>query len=113
MHRQVVLGVALLFALPVVLFGQSITADILGTVHDASGATVANAAVTVRSLETNAAKEATTGPEGTFRFALLPIGSYEVTVVKIGFARYVQQPIVLRLNQAAELTINLQVSGTT
>lgn len=112
MHKQVVVLAALVLALTSLAFGQSTTADILGAVHDASGAVVADAAVTVRSLETNTTKEIKTGSEGTFRFSLLPTGSYELAVQRTGFAKYVQGPIVLRLNQAAYIDVNLQVSGT-
>ena len=103
MHRRVFLFATLFVALTSPAFSQSTTADILGVVTDASGALVSDAVVTVRNLETNAAKETTTGNEGTFRFSLLPTGTYELAVQKTGFARYVQRPIVLRLNQAAEL----------
>ncbi len=42
----------------------------------------------------------------------MPVGRYEVIVQKEGFASYRQGPIVLQLNQAADLRISLQVSGT-
>jgi hypothetical protein len=109
---KTVLPVAALLTLPFFGFAQSTTSDILGTVYDASGAVVADSKVTIRSLETNQSRETSTSSDGTFRFRLLPVGSYEVTVEKTGFARYIQQPIALRLNQAAELRINLEVSGT-
>src|SRR5712691_5599870 len=94
-------------------FTQSTTGDILGSVLDASGAVVGGARVVARNLETNAVKETTTSGEGAFRFALLPTGNYDVTVEKQGFAKYRQGPIVLRLNQAADLTVRLEVAGTT
>src|SRR5262249_22944973 len=75
------------------------------------GATVADARIKVRSLETNAAAEKQTDFDGRFRFVALPVGSYELTVEKIGFARYVQGPIVLRLNQEADLAVRLDVAG--
>jgi outer membrane receptor protein involved in Fe transport len=93
-------------------YSQSTTADILGTVTDASGAVVTDAKVTVRSLETNATRETASSAEGAFRFPLLPAGIYELTVEKTGFARYVRQPISLRLNQAAEIQVSLEVGGT-
>ena len=93
-------------------FSQSTTGDILGTVHDASGALVAGAKIAVTNLDTNAKKEAVTSGEGQFRIPLLPAGRYEVTVEKSGFAKYRQGPIVLQLNEAADLKINLQVSGS-
>jgi carboxypeptidase family protein len=94
-------------------FGQTATRDILGTVFDPTGAVVAEAKVTLRSMDTTASKEEITGGPATFRFRLLPVGSYEVTVGKTVFAKYVQGPIILRLNQAADPRIALTLSGKT
>src|SRR4051812_42446408 len=94
------------------LLGQSTTGEILGTVRDASGAVIADAKVSARNLDTNATKEAVSTGEGRFRIPLLPAGRYEVNVERSGFAHYRQGPIVLQLNEAADLNINLQVSGT-
>ena len=58
----------------------------------------------------NSAREVLTAPDGRFRVPQLPVGNYEVTVEKSGFAKYVQRPIVLRLNQDADLQIKLQVA---
>jgi hypothetical protein len=102
----------ILIAAALAALGQTTTGDILGTVVDATGAVVTGAKVTVRNLETNVTQETVTSDVGTFRVPLLPAGSYEVTVEKGGFARHRQGPIVLRLNQAADLKIALNVSGT-
>ena len=102
-----VLAVALTSA-----YAQTTTGDILGTVRDSSGAVVADAKITVRNLETNISHETTTTPEGSFRVPLLPSGSYELTVEKQGFARYVQRPITLRLNQQADISVAMQVAAT-
>ncbi|MDX2150880.1 MAG: TonB-dependent receptor [Bryobacteraceae bacterium] len=109
MTRLALLCVGLLLA-GIPLLAQSTYADILGTVTDPSNAAVADAKVTVRSLDTNATRETTTASDGAFRVRQLPIGSYEVTVEKGGFARYIQGPIVLRLNQNADLTVKLDVT---
>lgn len=105
----------LLFALSTfaaaVAQAQTTTGDILGTVADASGAVIGDAKVTVRNLQTNAAKETVSGPSGGFRVPLLPAGFYEVTVEKNGFAKYQQGPIELRLNQAADLRITMNVAS--
>lgn len=103
---------ALFAALAAVFFGQSTTGEILGIVRDATGGVMGDARVTVRNIETNAMKESTTSAEGSFRFPLLQTGSYEVTVARSGFATVKQGPIVLRLNQSADLAITLQVSAT-
>ena len=65
--------------------------------------------VTVRSVETGLQKESTTGTNGTFSFTALPVGAYEATVEKPGFAKYIQQGITLELNQAANVTVQLKV----
>src|ERR1700712_4922101 len=101
---------ALFAALATYSFAQSTTGDILGTVQDSSGAVIADAKVEVKNLDTNATKETTTSVEGNFRFPLLPAGRYAVMVQKSGFSNYQQGPIILQLNQAADLRINLQVS---
>jgi len=96
---------------PVVFLDPNMMNSIL--VYGFAGAVVGGARVVAKNLETNAVKETTTSGEGAFRFPLLPTGNYEVTVEKPGFAKYRQGPIVLRLNQAADLTVRLEVSGTT
>ncbi len=91
-------------------FGQSTYSEILGTVVDPSSAFIGGAKVTVRSLDTGTAVEAETDSEGRFRVRQLLLGNYQVQVEKTGFAKYVQGPITLRLNQNAELTVRLEVS---
>jgi hypothetical protein len=100
-----------LLAATINLSSQVTTGEILGVVQDASGAIVAEAKVVVRSLDTGAAREIMSYADGRFRFPALQTGSYEVMVEKRGFSRYVRGPIVLRLNQSADLTIRLEVSG--
>jgi hypothetical protein len=90
---------------------QTATGDILGTVLDPAGAVVPDARVTAKNLATNISRETNTGSDGNFRISLLPAGDYEVTVEKPGFARYVQGPITLRLNQAADLRIAMTIAA--
>src|SRR6186713_321296 len=80
-------------------YGQAVTGEILGITADASGALVADATIVVRNLQTNIKKEAKTNNEGAFRILQLPIGTFEVTVEKAGFAKYLQPNIQLALNQ--------------
>ncbi len=107
-----VLSLSLLFPAALAVFGQSTTGEILGTVVDGTGALVADARVAVRHLETNIVKETTTSREGAFRVLQLPVGNFEVSVDKAGFARYRQRPVFLALNQKADLRISLVVAST-
>ena len=111
--RQYAIFPAMVAALAWTCFSQSTTGDILGIVQDPSGAVVADAKIQVKNLDTNATKGTVTSNEGAFRVSLLPAGRYAVAVEKPGFAGYTQGPIVLQLNQEADLRITLQVSGTT
>ena len=111
--RRIFVSLTVLASLAGSALGQVTSGEILGTVRDPSGATVAEAIITVRNLQTNAAREVTSGPDGRFRFQLMPSGPYEITVTKNGFAEHVQSRIVLQLNQNAELDIKLQLAGIT
>ena len=61
------------------------TGALTGVVHDPSGAVVPNATVTATKTDTNQARTAATGADGTYKFTLLPPGSYRVTFVAVGF----------------------------
>src|SRR5215472_9238119 len=93
------------------LTGQVTTGRMSGSVLDPSHAAVSDAAVTARSLETNAARKATTNREGWFAIPELPVGSYELAVEKAGFAKYVQGPIALRVSEDADLKIELSLAS--
>ncbi len=92
-------------------FGQATTGTISGEVLDQKGGTIPQATVTVRNLETNATHSFTTQDDGRFSFPGLPVGRYEVTVERAGFAKYVRGPIVLFLNQVAVLNVELKAAG--
>ncbi|MBC7925707.1 MAG: carboxypeptidase regulatory-like domain-containing protein, partial [Bryobacteraceae bacterium] len=106
------LAAALMLLAVAPAFSQTTTGDVLGTVRDASGAAVAEAKVTVRNLETNISRDTQSSSDGTFRVPLLPSGNYELIVEKSGFAKYIQRPITLRLNQQADVSVSMQVAGT-
>src|SRR6266478_525574 len=72
------------------LFAQ-ISGDIEIKAVDPSGASIGNAKVTVRHLETGTTRTATTTGDGSVRIALLNIGKYEVKVEAPGFAPLTQQ----------------------
>lgn len=59
---------------------------LIGTVTDAAGKPVAGARVVATSKAQGITREATTDAKGTFRFNLIPIGGYSVTVSAPGYA---------------------------
>jgi Carboxypeptidase regulatory-like domain len=91
------------------IHAQYTTGSLGGTVVDPSNAAVPEARVTVQNQETGLTKKTTTSAGGAFLFPVLPIGHYDLTVEKTGFATYVQRGIVLGVNQAATQAVKLQV----
>ncbi len=54
--------------------------SIYGSVNDPSNAAIGGAIVTVKSIETNQTRRASTGQDGAYSFALLPVGPYTMGV---------------------------------
>jgi len=92
---------------------QFTTANLGGTVVDATGASVPQSKVSVRNKDTGFNKTETTGADGGFAFPALPIGTYRLTVEKMGFSTHVQEGITLAVNQTVSQRVMLQVGATT
>jgi Carboxypeptidase regulatory-like domain/TonB-dependent Receptor Plug Domain/TonB dependent receptor len=80
--RRVLLVVVVL---AVAAVGQSFRGGILGTITDASGASVAGAQVTATNTGTGLVRESTTDADGNYNFTELPLGTYSITATKQGF----------------------------
>jgi hypothetical protein len=108
-----------ILALTVLLTPQSAsaqftTASLAGTVLDSSGAGVPDAAVNVVNVGTGFTQDATTSSSGAFLFSRLPIGTYLLRIEKQGFSAYVQDQLVLNVNQSLNLPpITLQIGQVT
>jgi hypothetical protein len=85
------------------------TAQIQGTVTDASGAAVPEAEVKVTQTDTSAVRTASTGADGTYTLPSLPVGPYKLEVSKTGFAAYSQTNIVLQVNTSSTIDVALKV----
>jgi carboxypeptidase family protein len=91
-----------------IAFAQ-VTASISGRIEDPSGAAIPEAMITVTSLETGAARTATSDAGGAFLVLSLPVGRYEVRVEKTGFKAATQTGINLVVGQQAVVTLRLEV----
>jgi len=103
----IAVGLVWLLALPVF---ADLTGDLQGTVTDATGAGVANAKVTLKSLRTGATRVLTTSPTGEFSAPQLEIGEYSVTVEKDGF-KSVTQNAVVRSGEKTRIDPRLEVGN--
>ena len=88
---------------------QYTTASFGGSVVDSDNAVLPQTQVIVRNVDTGFTQNATTDESGAFLFPRLPVGSYELRVERPGFSRYVQTGITLTVDQAASLTVVMQV----
>ena len=107
-------AIGLLFALAATNGNaQQITGSIVGTVSDAQGALIPAAAVNATNVDTGLSRSTTTGNDGAYRIEYLPVGTYNVAVDAPGFKRYIQQNVVLAIDQTQALNITLAVGVST
>jgi len=78
-----VMGVVFLFASGVF---ATIFGTVRGVVHDPQHRPVANAAVKLKSATSDWTQTAQTDQDGAFLFTAVPVGDYQVTVTRSGFA---------------------------
>ncbi|MGD0908497.1 MAG: carboxypeptidase-like regulatory domain-containing protein, partial [Candidatus Acidiferrales bacterium] len=104
--------------LPIVIFFAAVSVSaqtssvILGTVKDASGASVAGASVTVLNVETGLARSTMSGEDGAYRIPALQAGHYSVKVEKEGFKTSTQTGITVDVAQELNLPVNLEVGSS-
>jgi outer membrane receptor protein involved in Fe transport len=87
------------------------TATLAGSVHDAAGAIVPGATITLRNLTTNQTRRITSEADGSYRAGALPVGDYEVRGEAAGFAPYINPNVTLALGRTTSLDINLSAAG--
>ena len=91
---------------------QQITGSIAGTVTDAQGAVVPSATVQATNLDTGFFRSTTTGDDGAYRIEYLPIGKYSVAVEAQGFKKFLQQNLVLAVDETQTLNAMLAVGAS-
>jgi hypothetical protein len=89
-----------------VAFGQ-FRAAIQGTITDASGAAVPNAAVTLTNEETQGKQQTRSGGDGFYRFNELAPGRYSVAVELKGFQRAVREHVAATAEQVIGVDVSL------
>jgi Carboxypeptidase regulatory-like domain len=94
-----------------VSFGQANTGTIVGTVTDASGATVPSAKVSAKNLNTGVTKDTVTDSSGDYRISYLLPGVYEVAAEAPSFKRAVQTQLTLDVDQRARVNFSLEVGA--
>ena len=118
-RRGIRLGVALSailacsFAFAGQLHAQDASAKIEGTVLDAQGGTVPNAAVTATNAATGEKKTENADANGAYSIDGLAAGTYTVGAVGNGFALGSKPGVVVSAGQTLQINLTLQVSAVT
>src|SRR5262249_28746941 len=90
-------------------WGQGFSAEILGIVHDASGAVVPGVSVTAKHIESGLTRSAITSEGGNYSIPSLPVGAYELTAELSGFKQQVRRGITLAVGQEAVVNLTMEV----
>lgn len=95
--------------LPGSMNAQKTTATLFGNITDQSGAVIGQATVIMTNVDTNISATVTSNGSGEYRFDLVPVGTYSVTVSAKSFKKSVQSNIPLTVNE--ELRVDFTLSA--
>jgi hypothetical protein len=87
------------------------TAQIQGTVQDATGAAVPGAEIKATNTGTGITRTVTSGASGDYVLSNLPVGPYRLEATKQGFSTFVQTGIELQVSTNPTVDISLKVGG--
>jgi hypothetical protein len=114
-HRFLVFSCMAILALSLTIVGgtsaQVISADLVGTVLDKTGAAVPGAAVEAVNSETGVKYATQANDNGEYRFNNLPVGTYSVSGSSSNFATTTINNFQLELNKTSTLQITLEIKG--
>lgn len=94
------------------LFAQNTTADVVGTVTDATGAVVPGASVELTNIDTQEKRVVTSGGGGEYTFTLLKPSRYSLTVTAPGFKSFKISSFALAAGDRAREDSHLEIGGT-
>ena len=98
---------ALLLATGLAANAQTDKGVLAGNVLDPSGAAVANAAITAKSVENGTVFNAQSSSAGNYRFPSIPLGHYNVSANATGFKQIVNNNVEVRVGTTTSLDLTL------
>ena len=101
----------LLLLLGTLAWAQLTTADVLGTVTDASGGVLPDVKITVHNIATGADYSATSDNAGSYTVTLLPVGRYSIKAVGVGFKTWSASEVTLAIGDRLRQDIQLEVGA--
>jgi Carboxypeptidase regulatory-like domain len=107
-HKLAGLCLLLAFFSPPHARGQAVSATLVGTVIDQTGAAVANAQVTIQETTTGISHNSATNDSGNYTFPDLTPGVYSVTVEAAGFEKVRRLNVDAVVNTTVRVDLSLQ-----
>jgi hypothetical protein len=95
--------------IPYAMAQTASTGALTGTITDPSGAVVANAQIVITNRATGQSRTATSGINGSYRFTLLPPGTYSVSVSMTGFKTAEFPSVTINVTETAALNCRLEI----
>ena len=107
-----VCGVLLLsFGLAAPAAAQRTTGEIIGKIVDESGSVLPGVTVTLRGAGVAGAPSVVTSETGTYRFPVLPPGTYRVEYTLAGFTTLKREDIPVTVGSTVELDVSMKVGA--
>jgi len=103
-----ILALVLLLLVPSALLAQATGAALSGRAADASGGALPGVTITATNNATGFSRSVVTGSDGEYRFATLPVGTYNVTAELSGFASVTTRDVELNVAQEREVNVTLK-----
>src|SRR5215213_7728258 len=88
---------------------QEFRGSLSGKISDPNGAVVPGSKVEIKNTETGIVSSALTGEDGSYSFALLPPGKYQLTVTRENFNTAVRDGITVRVADRLTLDVQLEI----
>jgi len=98
-----------LFVSALVVRAQTVHPTIAGQVTDASGASIPEATLTLRHVETGLKRSTRSNRQGFYVFAALEVGQYRLEAAKDGFKKLTVSELALRVAEQARIDLELEV----
>src|SRR5215831_6952844 len=87
------------------------TGALTGTVTDPTGSVVPGATVTATNTETSQMRTSTTGTDGSYKFSLLPPGTYRMKFTATGFRTAEVPSVTVNVTETPVLDQRLEVGA--
>ena len=101
------------FLIAGLLYGQFETAEVLGTVHDASGGAIPKANVTLINPDTGIQARTTADDNGNYDFFNVRVGRYSIVVEHAGFSKFTTTDVAVNVNARQRVDVTMQVGAVT